>query len=45
MVWIPGGEFTMGPDAAIGWPDFCPSARHGCTPDTGMSPVGFRCVR
>jgi formylglycine-generating enzyme len=22
-----------------------PSARHGCTPDTGMSHVGFRCVR
>ena len=21
-----------------------PSARHGCTPDTGMSHVGFRCV-
>jgi formylglycine-generating enzyme required for sulfatase activity len=28
--------------------DYCsryrPSARHGCTPDTGMSHVGFRCV-
>jgi sulfatase modifying factor 1 len=28
--------------------DFCsryrPSARHGCTPDTGMSHVGFRCA-
>ncbi len=22
-----------------------PGARHGCTPDTGMSHVGFRCVR
>ncbi len=22
-----------------------PSARHGCSPDTGMSHVGFRCVR
>ena len=22
-----------------------PSARHGCTPDTGMSHVGFRCVK
>jgi formylglycine-generating enzyme required for sulfatase activity len=22
-----------------------PSARHGCTPDSGMSHVGFRCVR
>lgn len=22
-----------------------PSARHGCAPDTGMSHVGFRCVR
>jgi formylglycine-generating enzyme required for sulfatase activity len=22
-----------------------PSARHGCTPDTGMSHIGFRCVR
>ena len=29
-------------------PSYCgryrPSARHGCTPDTGMSHVGFRCV-
>jgi formylglycine-generating enzyme required for sulfatase activity len=28
--------------------DYCsryrPSARHGCSPDTGMSHVGFRCV-
>jgi formylglycine-generating enzyme len=22
-----------------------PSARHGCTPDTGMSHIGFRCAR
>jgi formylglycine-generating enzyme len=22
-----------------------PSARHGCTPDTGMSHIGFRCVK
>ena len=22
-----------------------PGARHGCSPDTGMSHVGFRCVR
>jgi formylglycine-generating enzyme required for sulfatase activity len=22
-----------------------PSARHGCSPDTGMSHVGFRCVK
>jgi formylglycine-generating enzyme required for sulfatase activity len=21
-----------------------PSARHGCTPDTGMSHIGFRCA-
>jgi formylglycine-generating enzyme required for sulfatase activity len=29
--------------------DYCsryrPSARHGCAPDTGMSHVGFRCVK
>jgi len=29
--------------------DYCsryrPSARHGCSPDTGMSHVGFRCVK
>jgi sulfatase modifying factor 1 len=29
--------------------DYCsrykPSSRHGCTPDTGMSHVGFRCVK
>ncbi len=22
-----------------------PSARHGCTPDSGMSHMGFRCVQ
>jgi formylglycine-generating enzyme required for sulfatase activity len=22
-----------------------PSTRHGCSPDTGMSHVGFRCVQ
>jgi sulfatase modifying factor 1 len=27
MVWIPGGEFTMGTDADIGWPDEKPAHR------------------
>jgi formylglycine-generating enzyme required for sulfatase activity len=27
MVWIPGGEFTMGTDAQIGWPDEKPAHR------------------
>lgn len=27
MVWIPGGEFLMGTDAAIGWPDEKPAHR------------------
>jgi sulfatase modifying factor 1 len=27
MVWIPGGEFLMGTDAEIGWPDEKPSHR------------------
>jgi formylglycine-generating enzyme required for sulfatase activity len=27
MVWIPGGEFTMGTDAEIGWPDEKPAHR------------------
>jgi formylglycine-generating enzyme len=27
MVWIPGGEFTMGTDAAIGWDDEKPAHR------------------
>jgi len=33
MVWVPGGE------------NYRPSARSGCTPDTGMSHVGFHCVK
>jgi formylglycine-generating enzyme required for sulfatase activity len=27
MVWIPGGEFTMGTDSDIGWPDEKPAHR------------------
>ncbi len=27
MVWVPGGEFTMGTDADIGWPDEKPAHR------------------
>ncbi len=27
MVWIPGGEFTMGTDSDMGWPDEKPSHR------------------
>jgi len=27
MVWIPGGEFTMGTDSALGWPDEKPAHR------------------
>src|SRR5262249_43349329 len=27
MVWIPGGEFTMGTDADLGWPDEKPAHR------------------
>jgi formylglycine-generating enzyme required for sulfatase activity len=27
MVWIPGGEFTMGTDAKVGWPDEKPAHR------------------
>jgi len=27
MVWIPGGEFTMGIDSELGWPDEKPSHR------------------
>ena len=27
MVWIPGGEFTMGTDAELGWPDEKPAHR------------------
>ena len=27
MVWIPGGEFTMGTDGEVGWPDERPAHR------------------
>jgi formylglycine-generating enzyme required for sulfatase activity len=27
MVWIPGGEFTMGTDSSLGWPDEKPAHR------------------
>src|SRR5205823_1626421 len=27
MVWVPGGEFTMGTDADLGWPDEKPAHR------------------
>lgn len=27
MVWVPGGEFTMGTDAEVGWPDEKPAHR------------------
>ena len=27
MVWVPGGEFTMGTDADLGWPDERPAHR------------------
>src|SRR5262245_52131773 len=27
MVWVPGGEFTMGTDAVVGWPDEKPAHR------------------
>ena len=27
MVWIPGGEFTMGTDSELGWPDEKPAHR------------------
>jgi formylglycine-generating enzyme required for sulfatase activity len=27
MVWIPGGEFTMGTDSTLGWPDEKPAHR------------------
>jgi formylglycine-generating enzyme required for sulfatase activity len=27
MVWIPGGEFTMGTDSEVGWPDERPAHR------------------
>jgi formylglycine-generating enzyme len=37
-----GGSFLCHPSYC--W-RYRPSARHGCTPDTGMSHVGFRCAR
>ncbi|MFO0851306.1 MAG: formylglycine-generating enzyme family protein [Gemmataceae bacterium] len=37
-----GGSFLCHPSYC--W-RFRPSARHGCSPDTGMSHVGFRCVK
>jgi formylglycine-generating enzyme required for sulfatase activity len=37
-----GGSFLCHPSYC--W-RFRPAARHGCTPDTGMSHVGFRCVQ
>ena len=27
MVWVPGGEFTMGTDSDLGWPDEKPAHR------------------
>jgi formylglycine-generating enzyme len=36
-----GGSFLCHPSYC--W-RYRPGARHGCTPDTGMSHVGFRCV-
>ncbi len=27
MVWVPGGEFTMGTDSELGWPDEKPAHR------------------
>jgi formylglycine-generating enzyme required for sulfatase activity len=36
-----GGSFLCHPSYCL---RYRPSARHGCTPDTGMSHVGFRCV-
>jgi formylglycine-generating enzyme required for sulfatase activity len=37
-----GGSFLCHPSYC--W-RYRPSARHGCTPDTGMSHMGFRCVK
>ena len=37
-----GGSFLCHPSYC--W-RYRPSARHGCTPDTGMSHIGFRCVK
>jgi formylglycine-generating enzyme required for sulfatase activity len=36
-----GGSFLCHPSYCL---RYRPSARHGCTPDTGMSHMGFRCV-
>jgi formylglycine-generating enzyme len=37
-----GGSFLC----CVGYSfNYRPSARTGCTPDTGMSHVGFRCVK
>jgi formylglycine-generating enzyme required for sulfatase activity len=36
-----GGSFLCHPSYCL---RYRPSARHGCTPDTGMSHIGFRCV-
>jgi len=36
-----GGSFLCHPSYCL---RYRPSARHGCTPDTGMSHVGFRCA-
>jgi hypothetical protein len=44
IVWIPGGEFTMGTDDPNSFPDERP-ARRGEAQDTGMSHISFRCVR
>ncbi len=37
-----GGSFLCHPSYCL---RYRPSARHGCTPDTGMSHIGFRCAR
>jgi formylglycine-generating enzyme required for sulfatase activity len=37
-----GGSFLCCPAYCF---NYRPSARMGCTPDTGMSHVGFRCVK
>src|SRR5262245_28650264 len=46
MVWIPGGEFTMGTDLEIGWPDEKPAHRvrvHGFWMDrTEVTNAQFR---
>jgi sulfatase modifying factor 1 len=37
-----GGSFLCSDEYCL---RYRPSARHGCSPDTGMSHAGFRCVR